>query len=187
MKIIALNCNYNGLNPKQSGEVTVMADSSLARSGKPWFLPEFGDAMLCSPHIVYRMGRLGKNIARRFAHRYIDAVTIGCTVQACGLKGALGNAFDGAAMLGEMVTVQQAGDLDQLVARLACGEQMSECPARQMTMPIDEIIEWVSQYFTLKIGDLIFAGHPEQQLSLAIGDHLKGTINNLEVFDIKIK
>ena len=56
-----------------------------------------------------------------------------------------------------------------------------------MTMPIDEIIEWVSQYFTLKIGDLIFAGHPEQQLSLAIGDHLKGTINNLEVFDIKIK
>lgn len=99
MKIIALYDNYE---PQQfDGKVYLMADSSLAKSGKSWFLPEFAPEFTYHTHLVIRIGRLGKNIARRFAHRYVDAVTVGATVTACGIAdNAIAKAFDGAAMIG---------------------------------------------------------------------------------------
>ena len=121
MKIIALYDNYE---PQQfDGKVYLMADSSLAKSGKPWFLPEFAPEFTYQTHIVIRIGRLGKNIARRFAHRYVDAVTVGATVTACGIAdNAIAKAFDGAAMIGDFLPIEQISDLNEINASLANGD-----------------------------------------------------------------
>lgn len=187
MKIIALNSNYDNPTATMHNGVTVMTDSSLAKSGKPWFVPDFAESFSYTPHIVLRIGRLGKNIGQRFALRYIDAVTVGCTVNASGLNGALGNAFDGAAMLGEMLPIEQAGDLAALTATVTNGSATTVCRASEMAMPIDEIIAWVSRYFTLKIGDLIYTGATGVFTPLTIGDTVRGSINGEALLDIRIK
>ena len=186
MKIIALYDNYE---PQQfDGKVYLMADSSLAKSGKPWFLPEFALEFTYHTHLVIRIGRLGKNIARRFAHRYVDAVTVGATVTACGIAdNAIAKAFDGAAMIGDFLPIEQISDLNEINASLANGDIVTTYQSSQMACHIDEIIEYVSKYFTLKIGDIIYTGFGDSSTPLAIGQHLTGSINGENVLDIKIK
>ncbi|MGM9804410.1 MAG: fumarylacetoacetate hydrolase family protein [Muribaculaceae bacterium] len=185
MKIIAFHENYPTVAQQCSGNVHLMADSSLAKSGKPWFLPEYADEFVYHTHIVFRVGRLGKNIAARFAHRYVDAVTVGATVEAPALgNGALANAFDGAAMIGDFVPIQ---DLQLITASLTNGSVTTTYSADEMLWKIDQLIEYISRYFTLKIGDIIYSGWGDSPTPLAISQHFIGTINNQEVLNIKIK
>ncbi|MGN0213646.1 MAG: fumarylacetoacetate hydrolase family protein [Muribaculaceae bacterium] len=185
MKIIALNNNFNA--QQADGSVFLMADSSLAKSGKPWFLPDFADSFTYHTHIVFRIGRLGKNISRRFAHRYIDAVTIGTTVTAHGVNGAFCNAFDGAAMIGDFIPIEDIGEIADVEASLTDNGKTICFRANQMATQIEQIIENISKYFTLKIGDIIYAGYGDLPNPIAIGNHLIGAINNREVLNIRIK
>lgn len=174
--------------------IYLMCDSSLLKDGKPFFVPDFAESFVAYPTIVVQVCRLGKNIARRFAHRYYDRVTVGLSVEAAGMKeqfaaggcGALCRAFDGAAILGEMVDVAAAGDR----LEYAVTEGGRECFAGSAAMlqhGIDELIEHVSRYMTLKIGDYIFVNRPQAGVPLHIGMQLAATLAGQEVLRVKVK
>ncbi len=189
MKVIGIKENYPSISEQSNLNVFLMADSSLAKSGKPWFLPEYAESFHYNTHIVFRIGRLGKNIAKRFASRYVDAVTIGASVHATGLPdGALSQAFDGAAMIGEFIPIDEINDINNIVGSLSVnGENATNLNTADMICKIDELIEYLSKYFTLKIGDIIYSGFGDNSTKLSIGQTLSGTINGNEVLNIKIK
>ena len=111
MKVIGISGNYGRQEENLKPTVYLMSDSSLLKDGKPFFIPDFATSFEFSPSLVLHVNRLGKNISRKFAHRYYDEVTVGLAVKACGMKdvfdgedaGALALAFDGAAILGNFV------------------------------------------------------------------------------------
>lgn len=200
MKVIGIKDNYilsesdndskQGINPT----VFLMSDSSLLKDGKPFFLPDFADSFVCSPSIVFRVNRLGKNIAKKFSPRYYDAVTIGVAVKACGIKGefacgdagSLADAFDGAAILGDFIPINEVDkpfDFDFL----ADGESVMKGDSSKLSADIDSLIEYLSRYFTLKIGDIIFACNPQPCHTLKIDSVLSATLNGNEVLHFKVK
>lgn len=200
MKVIGIKDNYilseSGNDSKQSINPTVflMSDSSLLKDGKPFFLPDFADSFVCSPSIVFRVNRLGKNIAKKFSPRYYDAVTIGVAVKACGIKGefacgdagSLADAFDGAAILGDFIPINEVDnpfDFDFL----ADGESVMKGDSSKLSADIDSLIEYLSRYFTLKIGDIIFACNPQPCHTLKIDSVLSATLNGNEVLHFKVK
>ena len=175
--------------------IYLMCDSSLLKDGKPFFVPDFADSFVAYPTIVVQICRLGKNIARRFAHRYYDKMTVGLSVEAVGMNdrfavgcGALNRAFDGAAILGDMVDVAAAGEMTAVEYAVAEGGR--ECFAGSTAMlqhGIDELIEHVSRYMTLKIGDYIFVSRPQEGVPLRIGMQIAATIAGQEVLRVKVK
>ena len=195
MKIIGIEGNYgDGSREEGMPGIYLMCDSSLLKDGKPFFVPDFADSFVAYPTIVVQVCRVGKNIARRFADRYYDRVTVGLSVEAAGIKerfaaggcGALCRAFDGAAILGEMVDVAAAGDR----LEYAVTEGGRECFAGSVAMlrhGIGELIEHVSRYMTLKIGDYIFVNRPQAGVPLRIGMQLAATIAGQEVLRVKVK
>lgn len=201
MKVIGIKDNYiilseSGNDSKQGINPTVflMSDSSLLKDGKPFFLPDFADSFVCSPSIVFRVNRLGKNIAKKFSPRYYDAVTIGVAVKACGIKGefacgdagSLADAFDGAAILGDFIPINEVDkpfDFDFL----ADGESVMKGDSSKLSADIDSLIEYLSRYFTLKIGDIIFACNPQPCHTLKIDSVLSATLNGNEVLHFKVK
>lgn len=200
MKVIGIKDNYilseSGNDSKQGINPTVflMSDSSLLKDGKPFFLPDFADSFVCSPSIVFRVNRLGKNIAKKFSPRYYDAVTIGVAVKAYGIKGefacgdagSLADAFDGAAILGDFIPINEVDkpfDFDFL----ADGESVMKGDSSKLSADIDSLIEYLSRYFTLKIGDIIFACNPQPCHTLKIDSVLSATLNGNEVLHFKVK
>ena len=197
MKIIGIEGNYGTGSQQEDGlpGIYLMCDSSLLKDGKPFFVPDFAERFVAYPTIVVQICRLGKNIARRFAHRYYDKVTVGLSVEAAGMKdrfaaggcGALCRAFDGAAILGDMVDVA-AGEMTAV--EYAVTEGCRECFAGSTAMlqhGIDELIEHVSRYMTLKIGDYIFVSRPQAGVPLHIGMQLAATLAGQEVLRVKVK
>ena len=196
MKIIGIDGNYgDGSREEGMPGIYLMCDSSLLKDGKPFFVPDFADSFVAYPTIVVQICRLGKNIARRFAHRYYDKMTVGLSVEAVGMNdrfaggcGALNRAFDGAAILGDMVDVAAAGEMTAV--EYAVTEGGRECFAGSTAMlqhGIDELIEHVSRYMTLKIGDYIFVSRPQEGVPLHIAMQIAATIAGQEVLRVKVK
>ena len=196
MKIIGIDGNYgDGSREEGMPGIYLMCDSSLLKDGKPFFVPDFADSFVAYPTIVVQICRLGKNIARRFAHRYYDKMTVGLSVEAVGMNdrfaggcGALNRAFDGAAILGDMVDVAAAGEMTAV--EYAVTEGGRECFAGSTAMlqhGIDELIEHVSRYMTLKIDDYIFVSRPQEGVPLHIGMQIAATIAGQEVLRVKVK
>ena len=192
MKIIALKGNY-GTDTATMPEIYVMADSALQKSGRPLFIPGWAERFGSREHLVLRVGRLGKNIASRFAMRYIDAVTVGFAVQAYGINGGVGEdspiatSWDGAALVGEFVDINQV-DINEIeIATYNKGALMHTIHSSEMSVKVPQIVEYVSRYFTLKNGDLIFTGSAFEPEMLSIDDRLTATLNGVEVLNNKIK
>ena len=197
MKIIGIDGNYgDGSREEGMPGIYLMCDSSLLKDGKPFFVPDFAERFVAYPTIVVQICRLGKNIARRFAHRYYDKMTVGLSVEAVGMNdrfagggcGALNRAFDGAAILGDMVDVAAAGE--PAAVEYAVTDGGRECFAGSTAMlqrGIDELIEHVSRYMTLKIGDYIFVSRPQEGVLLHIGMQIAATIAGQEVLRVKVK
>lgn len=195
MKVIGIKGNYN---PKEQAEVYLMADSTLLKDGKPMFLPDFAETFVAYPALVVRINRLGKNIAKRFAHRYYDAVTIGLCIEAQGFKNtstlanacAIENAFDGAAVVGEFISIDSTSlDSGNKFFSIAVnGNTISEQNIDNLTMSIDSLIEELSKYFTFKIGDILFTGYnPECGFKLNINDSISGKLDNNDILNFKVK
>ena len=195
MKIIGIEGNYGTGSQQEDGlpGIYLMCDSSLLKDGKPFFVPDFADSFVAYPTIVVQICRLGKNIARRFAHRYYDKMTVGLSVEAVGMNdrfagggcGALNRAFDGAAILGDMIDAPAEPTVEYAVTEAGC-----ECFAGSTAMlrhGIDELIEHVSRYMTLKIGDYIFVSRPQEGVPLRIGMQIAATIAGQEVLRVKVK
>ena len=205
MKIFAVGLNYPQHNKELNetlykGEVPVIftkADSSLLKDGKPFFVPDDMGRIDYETEIVVRICRLGKAIPARFAHRYYDAVTVGIDFTARelqaelrkkGLPWEMCKGFDGAAAIGEWVSVEKFRDVQALQFHLDInGKTVQEGRTSDMLFKIDEIIEYISKYFTLKTGDIIYTGTPVGVGPVNINDHITGYIEDRKVLEFNIK
>lgn len=205
MKIFGIGMNYIQHNKELDGalyktEAPVLftkADSSLLKSGKPFFVPDFMGRIDYEAELVIRICRLGKNIPQRFAHRYYDAVTVGIDYTARdvqqqlrekGLPWDLSKSFDGAAAIGEWVSKDKFLDVQALRFHLDInGQTVQEGCTADMVFGIDEIVAYISQYFTLKTGDVIFTGTPAGVGPVHIDDHLEGYVEERKVLEFNCK
>lgn len=205
MKIFGIGMNYIQHNKELDGalyktEAPVLftkADSSLLKSGKPFFVPDFMGRIDYEAELVIRICRLGKNVPQRFAHRYYDAVTVGIDFTARdvqqqlrekGLPWDLSKSFDGAAAIGEWVGKDKFLDVQALRFHLDInGHTVQEGCTADMVFGIDEIVAYISQYFTLKTGDVIFTGTPAGVGPVHIDDHLEGYVEERKVLEFNCK
>ena len=205
MKMFGIGMNYIQHNKELDGalyktEAPVLftkADSSLLKSGKPFFVPDFMGRIDYEAELVIRICRLGKNIPQRFAHRYYDAVTVGIDFTAPdvqqqlrekGLPWDLSKSFDGAAAIGEWVGKDKFLDVQALRFHLDInGQTVQEGCTADMVFGIDEIVAYISQYFTLKTGDVIFTGTPAGVGPVHIDDHLEGYVEERKVLEFNCK
>ena len=205
MKIFGIGMNYIQHNKELDGalyktEAPVLftkADSSLLKSGKPFFVPDFMGRIDYEAELVIRICRLGKNIPQRFAHRYYDAVTVGIDFTARdvqqqlrekGLPWDLSKSFDGAAAIGEWVGKDKFLNVQALRFHLDInGHTVQEGCTADMVFGIDEIVAYISQYFTLKTGDVIFTGTPAGVGPVHIDDHLEGYVEERKVLEFNCK
>lgn len=205
MKIFAVGMNYVGYNKalnepllKQDDPVIfTKADSSLLKDRKPFFIPDELGTIEYEAEIVVRVCRLGKSISERFASRYYDAVTVGIDFTARdllrklsqqGLPWDMSKSFDGAAVLGEWVSKDKFLDIQRLRFHLDVnGETKQEGCTNDMINKVNEIISYISRFFTLKTGDLIYTGCPTSGFPVHINDRLEGYIEERKVLDLHCK
>lgn len=173
------------------------ADSALLKTRKPFFVPDFMGRIDYEAEVVVRISRLGKTITRRFAHRYYDAVTLGIDFTARDLQQQLRSqgkpwdlckGFDGSAAIGEWVEMEQISNVQALNFHLDInGQTVQQGCTADMLYSIDELIEYISRYFTLKTGDLLYTGTPAGVGPVHIGDKLQGYIEDKQVLSIRCK
>lgn len=190
MKVIAFTGNY-GTNGDTT-ECYLMADSSVLYTGRPFFIHDFAEAFVARPSIVVRTGRLGKCIAPKFAHRYWDALTAGFTVRPLngddGRLAALDRAFDGAAIVGDWVTVSSIDDPLQAVVEVRVDDEVVSCHClADMGLPLADMLGAVSTRCSIKMGDLLFTGDCGRGVTLSAGQHLTATIAGVPVLDVKVR
>lgn len=204
MKIIAVGMNYAAHNKElhhtlELSEPTIFMkpDSSLLKDGKPFFIPDFSSEIHYETEIVVKIDRLGKNIAERFAYRYYNEITVGIDFTARdlqnklrtnGLPWEISKAFDNSAAIGDFIPVSRVEDVDAIPFHLDInGNKVQEGNTRDMLFSIDKIIAYVSRFFTLKIGDLIYTGTPVGVGPVKIGDQLQGYIGNEKLLDFFVR
>lgn len=205
MKIIAVGMNYAEHNKELDGTlykpdepvIFTKPDSALLKDGKPFFIPDFTQQCDYETELVVRICRLGKNIAPRFAHRYYDAVTVGIDFTARdmqrkfrkdGLPWELCKGFDGSAVVGDFIAKEELPAIQEIPFRLDInGETVQQGYSGDMIHSVDDIIAYVSRFFTLKIGDLLFTGTPVGVGTAEIGQHLQGYIQDRKVLDFNVR
>lgn len=173
------------------------ADSSLLKDGKPFFLPEEMGRVDYETELVVRICKLGKSIPQRFAHRYYDAVTVGIDftarelqqrLRAEGKPWDLCKGFDGAAVIGQWVDIAKFRDIQAIHFHLDVnGNTVQQGCSSDMLFKVDEIIAYISRYFTLKTGDLLYTGTPVGVGPVHINDHLTGWIDDRKVLEFNVK
>lgn len=177
--------------------IFMKSDSSLLKDGKPFFIPDFSSEIHYETELVVKIDRLGKNIAERFAHRYYSEVTVGIDFTArdlqrrlCeqGLPWEISKAFDNSAAIGTFIPLEEAGNINQLSFHLDInGKTVQQGNTADMLFPVDKIIAYVSRFFTLKIGDLIYTGTPVGVGPVSIGDHLEGYLGERKLLDFHVR
>jgi acylpyruvate hydrolase len=203
MKIICIGLNYRkhalemGWSLPAEPVVFLKPDSALLKNNKPFFLPGFSDNIHYEVEVVVRISKLGKSISSRFAPRYFDAVTVGIDItardlqsrqSAAGYPWEISKCFDGAAPVGSFIPVSTISDVGDLDFRLEInGKIVQYSNTSDMIFSINDIIEYVSKYFTLKTGDLIFTGTPSGVGQLKRNDNLAAFLGDKPLLDFRIK
>lgn len=208
MKILAVGYNYLAHREEQPHSSRVLATQqepiifhkgdSVLRRGMPFFLPDFGSRIEYEAEIVVLISRVGKCIAERFAHRYYNQVTLGVDFTARDLQHraiahgqpwTLAKTFDNSAAVGEWIDKQELGYPEQPIdfSLQIDGNTVQESDSSMMIHSIDRLIAYISQYHTLKIGDLIFTGTPSGVGEVKIGQTLEGYIGGRRVLHIPVK
>ena len=202
MKIIAVGMNYVAHchelhadeNLPEEPVIFMKPDSALLKDSKPFFIPDFSQQVDYETELVVRINRLGKNIAPRFASRYYDAVTVGIDFTARDLQRQfreegkpweLCKGFDSSAAIGDFVPVDRFKDIQNLNFHLDIdGKTVQRGNTADMLFKVDEIIAYVSRFFTLKIGDLLYTGTPVGVGPVSIGQHLQGYLEGEKLLDV---
>ena len=205
MKIFAIGMNYaeynkslhETLSVSEEPVVFTKADSALLKDHKPFFIPDDMGKIECEAEVVVRICRLGKTISERFAHRYYDAVTVGIDFTARelqqklrekGLPWDLCKGFDGSAALGEWVQKDKFLDVQRLRFHLDInGKTVQEGCTSDMLFTVDRIISYISRFFTLKTGGIIYTGCPAVCGPVSINDHLEGYLEDRKVLEFNCK
>ena len=173
------------------------ADSALLKDRKPFFIPDHLGQIDYEAELVVRICKLGKTVPERFAHRYYDAVTVGIDFTARELQKKLREAgqpwdlckgFDGAAAQGEWVSKEKFRDVQAMHFHLDInGQTVQEGRTSDMIFSIDHIVSYISQFFTLKTGDIIYTGTPVGVGPVHIDDHLEGWVEDRKVLEFNCK
>lgn len=205
MKIFAVGMNYAQHNKELDGTlykpetpvIFTKADSALLKDRKPFFIPDHLGQIDYEAELVVRICKLGKTVPKRFAHRYYDAVTVGIDFTARDLQKKLREAgqpwdlckgFDGAAALGEWVSKEKFRDVQAMHFHLDInGQTVQEGRTSDMIFSIDHIVSYISQFFTLKTGDIIYTGTPVGVGPVHIDDHLEGYVEDRKVLEFNCK
>ncbi|RIH65931.1 FAA hydrolase family protein [Mariniphaga sediminis] len=204
MKIICIGRNYVAHAEELNNEVPeepvffMKPDSALLRNNDPFYIPEWTKEVHHEIELVLRICRLGKNIEKRFAHRYYDEIGLGVDFTARDVQNELkkkglpwekAKAFDRAAVISStFLPVPVFPDPEAIRFKLNINNRsVQEGNSGLMIFGFDEIVSHVSKYMTLKIGDLIYTGTPAGVGQVKIGDHLEGYLEDKKLLDFKIK
>lgn len=203
MKIICFARNYKAhaaeLNNQVPDEPVVFLkpDTSILLKKQPFFIPDFSNEIHYEIELIVKINKVGKHIDAKFAHKYYDEVSVGIDftardVQAKlsqqGLPWECAKSFDGATVLGKWVSKSTYKDINSLEIELKKNEKtVQQTNTKAMLRTIDQLIAYVSQFFTLKIGDILFTGTPEGVGKVEVNDILVGFLNGEELLNIKVK
>ncbi|UCE94045.1 MAG: fumarylacetoacetate hydrolase family protein [Flavobacteriaceae bacterium] len=202
MKIICIGRNYTKhieeLNSERPDEPVIFMkpDSAVLLKNNPFIIPPFSDNIHYEAEILVKINRIGKFIDKKFAHKYYEEIGLGIDFTARDLQSRLkekglpwekAKAFDGSAVIGNFCNKSEL-DLDAIPFQLERnGEIVQDGNSSHMLWKIDELISYVSQFFTLKIGDIIFTGTPAGVGRVEADDVLVGKIADKDFFRVKVK
>ena len=204
MKIICVGRNYTDhieelKNEKPEDPVLFQKpDTSILLKKQPFFIPDFSDDVHYEVEVLVKIKKIGKHIQEKFAHKYYDEIGLGIDFTARDLQQKLkekglpwekAKAFDGAAVIGnKWLNKKDLSNVDELNFSLQKnGEVVQQASTSHMLWKIDELIAYISTYFTLKIGDIIFTGTPSGVGKVSPDDRLEGFLEDQKMFSIKVK
>lgn len=203
MKLICVGRNYAGHIRELSNErpdspvLFIKPDSAILPREQDFYIPDFSDDIHYEVELLLRICKVGKHIAPEFAHTYYDAVSVGVDFTARDLQKRLkekglpwekAKGFDGAAVIGEWIPRSRWAEKDFLQFELRKnGEVVQRGDTRLMLWKIDELIHYVSTFFTLKKGDILFTGTPAGVGRVAPNDYLVGSLEGEELFSLNVK
>jgi 2-keto-4-pentenoate hydratase/2-oxohepta-3-ene-1,7-dioic acid hydratase in catechol pathway len=202
MKIICIGRNYAKhieelANEKPENPIIFLKpDSAILPNKNPFFIPSFSNDVHYEVEVLVKINKVGKHISEKFAHKYYDEIGLGIDFtardvqQECKEKGfpwEKAKAFDGSAVVGHFFDKNQF-DLENVSFQLTKNDEVvQDGNTNAMLWKIDELISYVSRYFTLKKGDIIFTGTPAGVGKVAEDDVLKGMIQGREAFSVRVK
>jgi 2-keto-4-pentenoate hydratase/2-oxohepta-3-ene-1,7-dioic acid hydratase in catechol pathway len=202
MKIICIGRNYAKHIEELANErpespvVFLKPDSAILPRKNPFFIPAFSNDVHYEVEVLVKINKVGKHIETKFAHKYYDEVGLGIDftardVQAqCkekGLPWEKAKAFDGSAIIGAFYP-KEAFDLENLKFQLLKNDAVvQDGNTNTMLWKTDELIAYVSQYFTLKKGDILFTGTPAGVGKVVVNDVLTGVLDGKQAFQIRVK
>jgi 2-keto-4-pentenoate hydratase/2-oxohepta-3-ene-1,7-dioic acid hydratase in catechol pathway len=203
MKLICIGRNYTEhiaelQNERPSEPVVFLKpDSAILLKQHPFVIPEFSNEVHHEIEIIVRINKVGKYIDAKFAQKYYDEISVGIDFTARDLQDKLkekglpwekAKAFDGSAVVGDFMSVAQFNSVDHLKFELTNNGKVVQSGNTQMMLwKIDELISYVSQFFTLKIGDIIFTGTPSGVAKVNPNDVLEGFLEGNKLFRIQVK
>lgn len=177
--------------------VFIKPDSAIIRNDKPFFIPDYDSAIDYEAELVLSICKVGRSIAPRYAHRYFDKITVGIDFTARDLQKSLSDeimpwsiskGFDGSAPLGKFISVSSLGSIDDISFSLEKnGETVQSASSSGLIFSFADIIAYVSRFFTLKTGDLIFTGTPAGAGPVKKNDRLTAFLEGQKVLDFNVK
>lgn len=203
MKLICIGRNYTAHIEELENErpkdpvVFIKADSAILPKEQDFYLPPFSNNVHHEVELLVKITKVGKHIAKEFAHKYYDEVSLGIDftardvqdeLKSKGLPWEKAKSFDGSAVIGKWVSKSNYKDLDQLSFTLKKNNEVVQSASSELMLwKIDELISYVSQFFTLKKGDIIFSGTPSGVGKVEAGDVLEGFIENEPFFKVGVR
>lgn len=203
MKIICVGQNYlnhiKELNSKRNKSpiLFLKPDSSIIQKNQAFFIPEFSKEIHYEAEIILKFDKLGKHIDRKFSNKYYNQISLGIDFTARDLQEKLkksgqpwekAKSFDNSAVVGDWIDVNNFQDINNINFSLKLNNEIVQSSnSSNMIWKIDDLVTEVSNYFTLKIGDILFTGTPKGVGKVSIGDVLDGFLEEKKVFSIKIK
>lgn len=203
MKIICIGRNYTDhiseLNNQRPDEPVIFLkpDTAVLPKDQPFLIPEFSSNVHHEIELLVKINKVGKHIDSKFAHKYYDEISVGLDFTARDVQEKLKNkglpwekakAFDGSAVIGDFISKKIFSSLESVTFELTKnGQTVQQGNTTQMLWKIDEIISYVSQYFTLRTGDVIFTGTPSGVASVSAGDILEGFLEEKKLFRLAVK
>jgi acylpyruvate hydrolase len=203
MKIICIGRNYAEHAKEMKAETPsepvffMKPETAIVKNGDPFFYPDFSKDVHHEVEIIIRICRNGKNIKKQFAYKYYDELTVGidftardlqAQCKAKGLPWEKAKAFDGSAPMGKFVPVTHFKNINDLSFRLDInGKTIQQGSTKDMLFSFDAIIEYVSQFVTLKMGDFIYTGTPAGVGPVQLEDKLEAYIENEKLFECRVK
>ena len=203
MKIICVGRNYTDHikelenNKPKEPVLFLKPDSSIILNNKPFFIPDFSQNIHYELELIIKISRIGKHIQEKFSHKYYDFIGLGIDFTARDLQSDLkskglpwekSKAFDGSCFISKWINKSEFNDVNNLNFKLnKNGNTVQKTNSKLMLWKIDELISYISTFFTLKIGDVIFTGTPAGVGKVSIGDNLEGFIEDNKIFNLNIK